>query len=57
MKPLLGVMLFITLIGPAMAGPMLSKGKVRLADAASDACFASCASSKQFLQTDVPDHI
>ena len=56
MKPLLGVVLFITLIGSAMADPMLSKGKIRLADAASDACFASC-SAQSDLQTDVPDYI
>jgi hypothetical protein len=47
MKPLLGTMLFITLIGTAMAGPSLSKGKLRLADAASDACVASCVSQSE----------
>ena len=54
MKPLLGVMLFITMIGPAMAGPMLSKGKVRLADAASDACFSSCAAQSDSCKRTCP---
>lgn len=44
MKPLLCVVLFFTLAGPVMAGTVSGIGKIRLADAASDACFASCAS-------------
>jgi len=44
MKLLLSAALFFTVIGTAMAGPAVSNGKWRLADAATDACFASCAS-------------
>jgi hypothetical protein len=54
MKPLLGVILFVTLIGPAMAGPMLSKGKVQFADAASDACFASCSTQSDSCKRTCP---
>ena len=54
MKPLLGVMLFVTLIGPALADPMFSKRKVRLADAASDACFANCSAQSDSCKRTCP---
>lgn len=44
MKLVLGAALFFAVIGTAMAGAGFSKGKWRLADASTDACFASCAS-------------
>jgi hypothetical protein len=44
MKPLLSAALLLSLLGPAVAGPVADRGKLRLADAATDACFASCAS-------------
>lgn len=47
MKPLLSAMLFLMLIGTAMAGPALANGKLRLADAATDACFANCVSQAE----------
>ena len=50
MKLVLGAALFFAVIGTAMAGAGFSKGKWRLADASTDACFASCASQNQFLQ-------
>ncbi|SIO45967.1 hypothetical protein SAMN05443247_05667 [Bradyrhizobium erythrophlei] len=47
MKPLLSAALFFAIIGTAMAGPVLSNGKWRLADAATDACLASCTSQSE----------
>jgi hypothetical protein len=47
MKPLLSLALFFTLIGPATAGQFSTASRLRLADAASDACFASCASQAE----------
>ena len=45
MKLALSAALFLALIGSAVAGQSnVSIGKLRLADAASDACFANCAS-------------
>ena len=44
MKSLLAVALFFVLIGTATANAVSLKDKLRFADAASDACFASCAS-------------
>jgi hypothetical protein len=44
MKFLASASLLLSLFGPATAGSVLSEGKLRLADAATDACFASCAS-------------
>jgi hypothetical protein len=44
MKPLLGAALCFVLIGTATASAVSLKDKVRFADAAADACFASCAS-------------
>ena len=47
MKSLLGVALVFSVIGTTMAAPVSTKGKWRLADAATDACFASCASQNE----------
>jgi hypothetical protein len=47
MKSLLGAALLFSAIGTAMAGPVFSNGKWRLADAAVDACFASCRSQSE----------
>jgi len=44
MKSLLAVALFFVLSGTATANAVSLKDKLRFADAASDACFASCAS-------------
>ena len=45
MKLALSAALFLALIGPAVAGQSnVSIGKLRLADAATDACFANCSS-------------
>jgi hypothetical protein len=45
MKPLLGAALSFLVIGAAAAGPVsLKDNRLRLADAAADACFANCAS-------------
>jgi len=47
MKLLLGVALSFVLIGAATAGPVALRDRLRLADTASDACFASCASQAE----------
>jgi len=47
MKFLLGAALSFALIGMATAGPATLRDRLRLADAASDACFASCASQAE----------
>jgi hypothetical protein len=47
MKPLLSLALFFVLIGTEMAGAVSIKDRLRLADAAADACFASCASQAE----------
>lgn len=44
MKPLLGAALCFVFIGTATAGATSLRDRLRLADATSDACFASCAS-------------
>ena len=44
MKPLLGAVLCFVFMGTAIAGPASLRDRLRLADATSDACFASCAS-------------
>jgi hypothetical protein len=44
MKPLVSAALLLSLLGTAEADPVLGKGKLRLADAATDACFPNCAS-------------
>ncbi len=44
MKPLLAAALSFILIGTATANALSLKERLRFADAASDACFASCAS-------------
>lgn len=44
MKPLLGAVLCFVCIGAATAGPASFRDRLRLADATSDACFASCTS-------------
>jgi hypothetical protein len=44
MKFLVSAALLLSLSGTAVAGSVVNKGKLRLADAATDACFASCAS-------------
>jgi hypothetical protein len=44
MKSLMSATWLVCLIASAAAGPIASQGKRRLADAATDACFANCAS-------------
>ena len=44
MKPLLGAALCFVFIGTATAGAASLRDRLRFADAASDACVASCAS-------------
>ena len=57
MKLALCAVLSLLLIGTAAAGQSnISIGKLRLADAASDACFANCAQPERCLQTRMPDH-
>ena len=48
-------MLFITLIGPAMAGPILSK--VTVGGRRQRRLLCRLCKSKRFLQADVADHI
>ena len=44
MKLALALLVFLSMVGTAAAGTNpVSIGKLRLADAASDACFANCA--------------
>jgi hypothetical protein len=44
MKLVLGAVLLLAMIGSATADPIMAvKSKLRLADAAADACIASCA--------------
>ena len=47
MKFLVSAALLLSLFGPATAGSVVTEGKLRLADAATDACFANCASQSQ----------
>jgi len=47
MKLLLSTALSFVLIGTAAAGPVSLRDRLRLADATSDACFASCASQAE----------
>jgi hypothetical protein len=44
MKPLFGAALCFVFIGTATASTVSLKDRVRFADAATDACFVSCAS-------------
>lgn len=44
MKLLVSAALLLSLFGTASADSVVNMGKLRLADAATDACFASCAS-------------
>lgn len=54
MKILLSAALCFTLIGTAMAGTISSTGKLRLADASTDACFANCASQNNSCKRTCP---
>jgi hypothetical protein len=48
MRTMLGAALLMALLGAAVAEPGLGpKSKLRFADAATDACFANCASQNQ----------
>jgi hypothetical protein len=47
MKSLLLTVVFASLTGAALATPISSRGNLRVADAAADACFASCASQAE----------
>jgi hypothetical protein len=47
MKFIVSAALLLSLFAPATAGPAVNERKLRLADAATDACFADCASRNQ----------
>ena len=46
--------LLLSLFGPATAGSVVNERKLRLANAATDACFANCASQSQFCKQACP---
>jgi hypothetical protein len=54
MKSLFLTMVFLILTGAATAGPVSGKGNLRVADAAADACFASCASQAESCKRTCP---
>jgi hypothetical protein len=54
MKSLLLTVVFASLTGVALATPISSRGNLRVADAAADACFASCASQAESCKRTCP---
>ena len=55
MKFLLGIAIVTSLFGVAAANAgTMGNGKFRMADAAADACFASCTSQNEFVQASLP---
>ena len=57
MKFLVSAALLLSLFGPATAGSVVTEGKLRLADAATDACFANFANRRPILQAGVSGDI